>query len=552
MIKKISRAIINVSAITLFISFLLILGVLYNYFTIHHFSQQKLDISIISHSINRDGLEYFQDFDYGNSRITIINPQGEVLFDSEANLIELENHSDRIEFQLALETGFGESIRYSDTLMQTTLYTASLLESGEVIRISNDQLSVLSLATSMLLPFLLIWIILIISSIVIGKFLANKLVMPINSLDLDHPYNNKIYDEFSPLITRLHIQQEKITSQIDMLTQKNSEITYLTENVNEGILILDHMGMILSANKKCKELIGCVDGGFYLDTFRNGIYRKVVEDALNGHNTSNSIPIQDSIYRFFATAAMLSESKKAVFLFINDITEEEQALEMRRQFTANVSHELKTPLASIMGSAEIIGNGIAKTEDIPHFANKIREESARLLELIQDIIKISRIDEGAGSYDFSPCSLLSTCKEVECQLDHKAKNLNITLSVSGDTGNILGVPTLIHEIIFNLCDNAITYNKDGGTVELSVLNLGEQMKLSVKDSGVGIAPADIDHVFQRFYRVDKSRAKSSGGSGLGLSIVKHGVALHKGELSIESIVDKGTTIEILFNIPKEF
>lgn len=374
----------------------------------------------------------------------------------------------------------------------------------------------------------------------LGQYLKN--------VDLDNPMAHISCQELAPLLIQIEKKNSRTKLQIADLKQKNQEIAYVIENVSDGILVLNELGMILTANKMAKQLLGCKEDSFYLDSFRDINYRDVVQSALSGTNLAKSVTIGEKVYRFSASTTDSDMNKFAVFLFISDITDEEKSLEMRRQFTANVSHELKTPLSSIMGSAEIMANGIARAEDCPHFAKNIFDEANRLLKLIQDILKISTMDEEQIAYDFEEVDIAKICRGVQSVLMSKAKKVDVEILVDLPDENITvcGYQQIICDLAYNLCDNAITYNKKGGTVSLKVFKCEKSVILQVVDTGIGIGKDDINHIFERFYRVDKSHSKDSGGTGLGLSIVKHAAAIHKAEIAIESELNQGTTITVKF------
>lgn len=548
MTEKISKTIIKASIFTLIASIVLIMGVMYEHFTRVQFSQQRNELLFVEQGVEIDGKEYFDNIQLGTSRITWISEDGTVLYDSHADESQMENHAGREEFVEAMEKGFGESQRNSKTLSEVMLYSAIKMEDNSILRISTSQLSVMSLVLAILQPIVIILVLCIILSVILAHRISEKTVEPINNINLQNPLENEVYEELSPLLIKIDKQNKKIAQQIEFLNKKNEEITYVTENVSDAIIVLSQKGIILSANKKAKELLSCNVDSFYLDSFRNLDYQEIVERALVGKNSATTIKIDGRSYRFSASTVNLANDDTSVFLFISDITDEEINLEMRRQFTANVSHELKTPLSSIMGTAEIMSNGIVKSEDVPHFAGKIYEESSRLLKLIQDIIKISRLDEGIVAYEFAPVVLSNICNQVRSELIAKAEKNNVTIDVFCDNSVIKGYEPVIYEIAYNLCDNAISYNKRGGKVEIYVTGSAENVELSVSDTGIGISKSELLRVFERFYRVDKSHSKESGGTGLGLSIVKHGAILHKAEIIIDSQIDNGTTITIKFPI----
>jgi Signal transduction histidine kinase len=543
--KKISKTIIGISVMTLVVSMALIMAVLYNYFIKEHVKQQGEEMEIISQIILHGDIRWLEEINTNSNRITWIASDGTVLFDNMVDISEMENHLDREEIREALADGRGESLRYSNTLSKRTIYTTKRLADGTVLRLSTTQISMLFLVINVLRPIMFTVAICILFSIIVARKLAKRIVEPINRLNLETPIENEIYDEFSPLLLRIEKQNKKIEKQIYELNEKSQEIIYFTERVSDAIIVLDDKGMVLVANKKAKELLNCEENRYYLDYFHDLKYRNMVEKALKGNSNSCSIKIGERVFGFSASTNQLSGEKSSVFLFIRDITDEEMAQEMRRQFTANVSHELKTPLTSIMGSAEIMSQGIIKSEDIPYFSNRIYEESARLLALIQDIIKISRLDEGKVEQNTTMVPLLELCKQVQKQLKEKAEKHSISIEVKGEEHSVNGVLHILHEMVYNLCDNAIAYNKENGKVILTVEKKAN-IVLSVADTGIGIGTDDIARIFERFYRVDKSHNKESGGTGLGLSIVKNGALLHNAQVLVESKVGEGSKFLIEF------
>ncbi|MEG1151254.1 MAG: ATP-binding protein [Oscillospiraceae bacterium] len=546
MTKKICETIIKISTITLLASIIIILGILYDYFISMQFSQQKNELELAAQGVILNGEEYFVGINTKNYRITWIENDGKVLFDSKINANDMENHIKREEFMEALKNGYGESQRKSSTFAEKTMYSAKKLPDGSVLRISSTQISIISLVFGIAQPILFVSLCAVGASIFFARKVSIKTVSPLNRLDLENPLSNEVYEELSPLLVRIDRQNKKIKSQLDDLAQKNKEITYVTEHVSDGIIMLNKKGNVISANKKAKELLHCSDGNYYLDFCRNLEYKRTVEMAQKGEKSSCTLKIGDLVYRIFASCIHMNNDDIAVFMFISDVTDEENAQQMRREFTANVSHELKTPLSAIMGSAEIIKNGIVKQEDIPHFATKIYEEASRLLNLIQDIIKLSRLDEVGLKAEFSPIILGDIAQAVKNELCEKALKKEISIDLICNKSRIRGYLPVIHEMIYNLCDNAIIYNNKGGKVNIEIETKGNQGIFSITDTGIGIAKNEISHIFERFYRVDKSHSKETGGTGLGLSIVKHGAELHRATINIDSEIGIGTKITVIF------
>ena len=546
---KVIKTTILVAIITLISSIMLIMGVLYAHFTKEEFSNLRYELDHIAPAVMReDGLRYLNEIEDSPMRITLIGSDGVVLFDSKALPSDMENHSTREEFIGAVKNGYAQTERRSKTLSERTLYSAKKLEDGTVLRISITQDSVISLLFSMLPPIITVFLISIGFAIFLSSKVAKKTIEPINNIDLSHPLRNDIYDELSPLLLRIEQQNNKIKNQIVALNSKNNQFSFVIENVSDGIMLTDETGKVLLVNKKASQLLSCKLNSYYLDGFRDLSYQNLMESALKGNSLVSTIKINENTYRFSANATNPYKDKFSVFLFICDITKEEKAAEMRRQFTANVSHELKTPLSTIMGSSEIIYTGIAKTEDISHFAKNIHSEAERLLGLIQDILKLSRLDEGKLGYDITNVNLYDVCKNVIDKLTFKAKQRNIDLRIKGEDTLISGYEQVLFEMVYNLTDNAISYNKKDGMVEIEIAKNDNSAKLSITDSGIGIAKNEQEHIFERFYRVDKSHSKETGGTGLGLSIVKHAALLHNAKLDIESELGRGTKIVITFPV----
>lgn len=546
MVKKIGKSIFIVSLIVLFSSIFIIISFLYGYYNSNQIEQQKNQLTFVASGVEKIGMDYFKGMSQSDYRITYIDNDGTVLYDTNADINKMENHAGREEFKKAQKSGYGESSRVSKTLKEKTVYCAKKLSDDSVIRISVTRLTTLSILLGIIYPVVLVVIIAIILSVIFSSTLSKKIVKPLSNLDLEHPLENEVYDELSPLLVKLDKQNKKINLQIKNIEKKNNEINYITENVNEGIIILNNNGNLISANKAASELFNCKENDYYLDFCRKMDYKQTVEDALQGNNSSAKIVIDNLTYKISASAITLADKEFAVFLFITDISEEENASKMRREFSANVSHELKTPLTSIIGSAEIIENGIAAPADIPHFAGKIGQEAKRLLELIQDIIKISRLDENEMTSEFTEIELSDICKTVYNNLDEKARKHNITLNLISEEVKINGFGPILYEMIYNLCDNAINYNKPDGHVTLTLKDDNGKAVICVEDDGIGISKEDQPHIFERFYRADKSHSKETGGTGLGLSIVKHACNIHKANIMLVSQIGKGTTITIKF------
>ena len=481
------------------------------------------------------------------NRITWISENGEVLYDNRADADNMDNHLSRPEVSEAASDGTGESERDSATRKTETLYYALRLSDGSLLRIAADSASLWGILGDTYSPLLLIAAVVLMLAGLIAFVLTRAIVRPFNTLDLKHPLENKTYDELSPLLRRLDKQNQESHEQVRLLTARQEEFDLITSGMQEGLVIFSKDGTVLSANAAARAILSGETGGSYLQLCREKHYLSVVESALAGKAKTKKMKQGGRVYTLTATPVQNSLAGNAAVLFIVDITDSELSEKMRREFSANVSHELKTPLTSILGYTEIIGNGLAEESDIPKFADRIHKEAARLLTLIEDIIKLSQLDEDELRAEFVPVELSELCQNVLQELSQKAEKAGVTLHFSGSEQTVSGFEPSLYEMIYNLCDNAIAYNKPGGSVNVSLEKTPEdKIRLTVRDTGIGIAEEHLGRVFERFYRVDKSHSKETGGTGLGLSIVKHAALMHDAELSIESTPQVGTTVQILF------
>ncbi len=550
MTKKIFKSIILVAGIVLVASIVIIMGVLYQYFGEVQENQMKDELSISSVAVEEDGITYLSKLESNSFRITWIKADGTVIYDTKNGAETMENHADRDEFRQALSSGEGEGTRYSSTLLENTMYCAKRLNDGTVLRISMSRASAGALAFGMIQPILIVLIVAFALSGILASRISKRIAKPLNDLDLKHPLENNTYDEISPLLNRINFQHKEIKAQLKELQQKKDEFNQITSSMNEGLVLLDNNGTILSINPAAQNILEtdeyCV-GKDFLTIDRRHDMSIAIQNALNSGKSEIRSEINGREYQFDISRIQSANKTIGAVLLIFDITERELAEKTRREFTANVSHELKTPLQGIIGSAELIEGGMVKSEDMPRFVGHIKEEAKRLVVLIEDIIRLSELDEGS-SMPQTEIDLLDIANEVKDNLSKTASAKNISIRVSGKNVVIEGVKRLIYEIIFNLCDNAIKYNKDGGKVDISVSETESNSIVKVKDNGIGIAPEEQNHIFERFYRVDKSHSKASGGTGLGLSIVKHAVQYHNGTVTIDSQIGKGT--EITIAIPK--
>ena len=551
MTKKIFQSILLVAGCVLLASLLIIMGFLYDYFGGVEENQLRDELSLAAAAVEDGGTDYLSRLTADRYRLTWIAADGSVLYDTKTNAESLENHASRAEVSQALATGTGESTRYSSTLMEKTMYYAQRLDDGTVLRISISRATVGMIAVGMIQPLLIVLIVALILSGLLARRLSRRIVDPLNSLDLEHPLDNDAYEELSPLLKRIHHQHVEIQTQLRELREKTDEFTQITGSMREGLVLLDEHGSILSINAAAQALFGadaqCVGRDFLTIERSHEISAAIQAAAADGHSEVRA-ERAGHVYQFDISRITSDGKFLGTVILAFDITEQEFAERNRREFTANVSHELKTPLQGIIGSAELIENGMVKPEDLPRFVGHIHAEAARLVTLIDDIIRLSQLDEG-DAMPTEPVDLLAVSQEAAENLHDAAAARNVTVSVTGQPAVLPGVRRLIYEIVYNLCDNAIKYNRDGGRVDVTVTADASGSSITVADTGIGIAPEHQARVFERFYRVDKSHSKASGGTGLGLSIVKHAVQYHHGRIELESTPGTGTTIRVVFPNP---
>ena len=548
MTKKIFQSILLVAGCVLLASLLIIMGFLYDYFGGVEENQLRDELSLAAAAVEDGGTDYLSRLTADRCRLTWIAADGSVLYDTKTNAESLENHASRAEVSQALATGTGESTRYSSTLMEKTMYYAQRLDDGTVLRISISRATVGMIAVGMIQPLLIVLIVALILSGLLARRLSRRIVDPLNSLDLEHPLDNDAYEELSPLLKRIHRQHVEIQMQLRELREKTDEFTQITGSMREGLVLLDEHGSILSISAAAQALFGadaqCVGRDFLTIERSHEISAAIQAAAADGHSEVRA-ERAGRVYQFDISRITSDGKFLGTVILAFDITEQEFAERNRREFTANVSHELKTPLQGIIGSAELIENGMVKPEDLPRFVGHIHAEAARLVTLIDDIIRLSQLDEG-DAMPTEPVDLLAVSQEAAENLHDAAAARNVTVSVTGQPAVLPGVRRLIYEIVYNLCDNAIKYNRDGGRVDVTVAADAGGSSITVADTGIGIAPEHQSRVFERFYRVDKSHSKASGGTGLGLSIVKHAVQYHHGRIELESTPGAGTTIRVVF------
>lgn len=548
MTKKIFRSIVLAVAMVLIISFSVVTVVLYNHFSQINVNQLSSQLDLVSDGVELSGEDYLTAFRNENYRVTWVDIDGTVLYDTQVDSSSMDNHKDREEISEAFTMGVGESERYSDTLMLKMIYRAERLSDGTVLRVSSTQESAFALMLDVLMPMGIIMILAIILSGFLAKWLANSIVKPLNIIDLEHPADNDIYDELTPMLTKINKQHKQISNQIQEIKKRADELEQIMASMNEGLVLLDKTGSVISMNSAAKKLFRATEdviGQNFLVVDRSIKMNRCVEDALNGNHSEFREQRNGNEYQFGVNAIESGGKIIGVVIISFDITETAFAERNRQEFTANVSHELKTPLQTIIGSAELLENGLVKPEDTNRFVGNIRREATRLVSLINDIIRLSQLDEN-NELITEDVDLYDVAKEVKNDLLTLAVSKNIDLSVTGKNVTLKGVRRYLYEIIYNLCDNSIRYSKDGGKVQIDVSNDNNRIVLTVSDNGIGIPLEHQSRIFERFYRVDKSHSKDSGGTGLGLSIVKHAVACHGGTIKLDSTVGKGTTIKIIF------
>lgn len=553
MTKKIFKSIMFVCALVLAVGLAAVMGILYSNFDGQMRKELSKEAAYLAYGVEQQGVDYLKNIKDKSARITYIDQDGTVLFDNEADVSEMKNHSDRTEFQKAEKYGAGESSRYSDTLSEKTIYYALRLKDGTVLRVSGTQDSVLALVENLIFPLCGLLCLMLILSGIMASAISKRIVKPINELDLESPEENRIYEELSPLLSKIHRQNREIQNQLELAKQQQEEFSLITENMQEGLIVIDKYTMILSANSSAWNL-------FHMDRVRQGEsvycldreeeFRHAIEQVLSGEHTELVLKLNGSDIQLIANPVIRDKKTEGAVVLLVNVTEKLERESLRREFSANVSHELKTPLTSISGFAEIMQGGLVKNEDIPKFAGRIYKESQRLLQLVEDVIQISQLDEEKTSYVWEPVDVYQVCKNAFESLKEKAKRLNVHLYICGERMKMEAVRTLLEEAIYNVCDNAIKYNRNDGSVSVFLTQTAQEIQIVVKDTGVGIPKEDQNRVFERFYRVDKSHSKEIGGTGLGLSIVKHAVGALKGSVILRS--EEGNGTEICMKFPKVY
>ncbi len=552
MTKKIFKSIMLVCSVVFVLGLAFVLGILYRYMGKEIGDELLKEAYYLAPGVESQGEDYLEKIRTKNSRVTYIDTDGTVLYDSEANASQMEDHSQREEVVEAARQGAGEAQRTSTTLSEKTIYYALRLSDGKILRVSSTQYSVFALVYQMIVPVLWVLLLMMVLSGIFASKISKKIVEPVNDLDLEHPEENQAYEEVAPLLSKIHKQNRQIKEQLEIARQQQEEFSIITENMQEGLLVIDAYTMILSGNSSVWRLFKVKNpktGESVYSLNREEEFRKVIEKVLEGIHGDTILKIDGESVRLIANPVNRDRETVGAVLLLLNVTEKVERENLRREFSANVSHELKTPLTSISGIAEIMEDGFVRPEDIKSFAGRIYKEAQRLIQLVEDVIKISQLDEGEVPFEWQKEDLYGISRDVFENLKERAEQQNIHLYISGDRVIACTVRPILEEVLYNLCDNAIKYNKEGGTVNLLLSEERDMVKVVVKDTGIGIPKEDQNRVFERFYRVDKSHSKEIGGTGLGLSIVKHGVTFLRGTLELVSEEGEGT--EITITLPKE-
>ena len=548
MIKKIFRSTLLANFLVLLASLTLIMGALYRYFTQVQVEQLQTQTALAAKGISAEGVDYFDGLKTASTRITWVDNTGKVLYDTESDAQTMENHGDRQEIKDALETGYGESSRYSATLTQTSLYIAQRLDNGTVVRLSVTQHSIFLLLLGLLPTLLLIVLVVVGLSVLTAKYTAKRLVQPLNQLDLDAPLENPAYEEISPLLRRIDHQQKELGLQEQLLLQRKREFDTIISKIREGMVLLDKDGQIISMNPAAQTLLQTDEssiGKEILELVRNLKLHQLIEEGVKGRKGETIFSLDQTTYKVLARPVISEDQLTGMVLLFFDVTDQWQVEQMRREFTANVSHELKTPLHIISGYSEMLRNQLVSEDDIQVFAQKIYTESQRMIQLVEDIIHLSLLDE-TPQIAMEPLDLYQLAQESLESLSGKASQKQIALHLKGGAAQIQGNRALLSSVIYNLCDNAITYNQPKGDVYVTIRQQAKDVVLEVQDTGIGIPKDEGERIFERFYRVDKSRSKKVGGTGLGLSIVKHALKCHGATIQVDSQVGKGTRMTVTF------
>ena len=546
MIKRIFGSIYAVVAAAVVVSLAIVMAVLYGYFNSIEYSQLSMQTELAANAVEHEGVDYFKGLNTNGYRITWIDDDGTVLYDSEADARVLDNHSEREEVVEAKESGYGKAKRYSASLSQTTLYRAKRLSDQTIIRLSVTQNSIITLIWGMLWPMAIILFAGLVISYIISSRISRGLVKPLESIDIEHPLEVEAYEEFAPFLERMEKQRRQIEDRESKLKKRTSELESVISNMSEALVILNRSNRILSMNSSAMELfdadIASVGESFF-KVDHSLVMQELIDASQNGKHVQKECEYNGRTYTISASPV----KSGGIVIIAWDISDKADTEKMRREFTANVSHELKTPLQTIMGSSELIKEGMVAGDETKTFASKIYDEAKRLVSLIDDIIRLSQLDEDSErEIKKEDVELDGVALEVSKLLADKAKKLDVRLNTNIKPAKIYGAKSLVYEIIYNLTDNAIKYNKKGGSVLLEIGDENNSPYIKVSDTGIGIPKEDKSRIFERFYRVDKSRSKETGGTGLGLSIVKHAAMLMDAGIDVSSRLGEGTVITISF------
>ena len=528
-----------------------IIGVLYNYFNKQYVTSLDQAAGYIAEGVDLAGMDFLTNLNEKEKRITWVAADGTVLYDNKADISTMENHKNRTEIKQAMTSSAGTSVRYSKTLSEETIYHAIRIGDGSVVRVSVIRKSMPALLMKVLLPVLLVLLLGVEFSAILAYRLSRQITTPLEAIDLDHPDESTVYDELSPFIRKIRLQNEEIQKAMNQLQAQKNEFAMITENMQEGFLVVDKQAIVLSHNRSISKIFdvdSSVDGKHVLEINRSEEFTECIKKAIQGIHSEYICPVKGRYYNIYANPVFRNNEVAGAVVIITDVTEKEEREDLRREFSANVSHELKTPLTSISGIAEIIKNGIVDKKDVKPFAGKIYDEARRLIHLVEDIIKLSQLDEGEQAVEMTQIDLYDLTKIELRHLEPVAEEKHVAISLEGEHVMVSGIHSVLEEMVYNLIENAIKYNKEDGTIDIAIKKEKHRCEFLVKDSGIGIPEDQLDRIFERFYRVDKSHSKEIGGTGLGLSIVKHGAKLHNAEIKIKSTLGVGTEIKLIFPV----
>lgn len=549
MTKKIFRTTLSASLGIVLVTILMIMGFLYNYFNRIQREQLRTQTALASQGISFEGKDYFENLKTSNVRITWVDNKGQVLYDTQSDAKHMKNHANRQEIKEAIKSGYGESTRWSATLTEKSIYAAQRLNNGTIVRLSVAQQTIFYLLLGMMSPLAIIILLAIILSVLIARYIAKKVSEPLNNIDLDHPLSNDSYEEITPLLRRLDSHQSKIQHQKLLLQKRQKEFDTIISKIKEGMILLDDQARIVSINAEALKLFQINDdwhGRFMMEVSRDLTLKDLIDQGLKGKKKEANIDIENNHYRVLVRPTTDNNRVTGLVVLLFDVTDQLQMEQLQREFTANVSHELKTPLHVISGYSELLANQMVPNEEVPQFAAKIHKESERLVKLVEDIINLSHLDE-QEKLPQETVNLYDLTQKVLEGLQAKADKKHIQINFNGEEAILRGNPVLLNSLVYNLCDNALTYNHEKGQVNVTLKNSPDTITLEVSDTGLGIAEKDKKRIFERFYRVDKSRSKIVGGTGLGLSIVKSALDFHNGSIKVDSHLGQGTTIDFLRN-----